>query len=60
MPERQPMSEAMYYILLALLHPSHGYGMMQRIRCMDMGSCSGSGNCPEDGWCWDRGRCTAF
>lgn len=27
----QPMTEAMYYILLALLHPGHGYGMMQRI-----------------------------
>ena len=32
MPERQPMSEAMYYILLALLHPVHGYGVMQRVR----------------------------
>lgn len=28
----QPMTEAMYYILLALLEPGHGYGMMQRIR----------------------------
>jgi DNA-binding PadR family transcriptional regulator len=28
----QPMTEAMYYILLALLKPSHGYGIMQRIR----------------------------
>lgn len=27
-----PMTEAMYYILLALLKPGHGYGMMQRIR----------------------------
>ncbi len=33
MPEHsQPMSEAMYYILLSLLKPGHGYGMMQRIR----------------------------
>ena len=32
MGQQQPMTEAMYYILLALLHPSHGYGMMQRIR----------------------------
>ena len=32
MPEAQPMTEAMYYILLALLEPGHGYGMMQRIR----------------------------
>ena len=30
--EAQPMTEAMYYILLALLEPGHGYGMMQRIR----------------------------
>ena len=30
--EQQPMTEATYYILLALLHPGHGYGMMQRIR----------------------------
>ena len=26
------MTEAAYYILLALLRPGHGYGMMQRIR----------------------------
>ena len=26
------MTEAMYYILLALLRPGHGYGMMQRIK----------------------------
>jgi len=26
------MTEAMYYILLSLLRPGHGYGMMQRIR----------------------------
>ena len=32
MPERQPMSEAMYYILLELSHPVHGYGIMQRVR----------------------------
>ena len=31
MPEG-PMTEANYYILLALLRPGHGYGMMQRIR----------------------------
>lgn len=31
MAETQPMTEAMYYILLALLEPGHGYGMMQRI-----------------------------
>ena len=32
MEPAQPMTEAMYYILLALLKPGHGYGMMQRIR----------------------------
>lgn len=32
MTEQEPMTEAMYYILLALLRPGHGYGMMQRIR----------------------------
>jgi DNA-binding PadR family transcriptional regulator len=31
MADIQPMTEAMYYILLALLKPGHGYGMMQRI-----------------------------
>lgn len=32
MAEQGPMTEAAYYILLALLKPGHGYGMMQRIR----------------------------
>ena len=27
-----PMTEATFYILLALTKPGHGYGMMQRIR----------------------------
>lgn len=31
------MTEAMFYILLALLHPGHGYGMMQRIRELSRG-----------------------
>ena len=31
------MTEAMYYILLALLRPGHGYGMMQRIRALSGG-----------------------
>lgn len=30
--DQGPMTEAAYYILLALLKPGHGYGMMQRIR----------------------------
>ena len=32
MAESQPMTEAMYYVLLALMRPDHGYGLMQRIR----------------------------
>ena len=32
MQNQGPMTEAMYYILLAMLKPGHGYGMMQRIR----------------------------
>ncbi len=26
-----PMTEAMYYVLLALIHPGHGYQLMQTI-----------------------------
>lgn len=37
MAEVQPMTEAMYYILLALRSPVHGYGMMQRIRDLSGG-----------------------
>ncbi len=37
MAEQQPMTEAAYYILLSLLHPGHGYGMMQRIRELSRG-----------------------
>lgn len=32
MSTQAPMSEANYYILLALTKPGHGYGMMQRIK----------------------------
>lgn len=32
MADQGPMTEAAYYILLALLHPGHGYGMMRRIQ----------------------------
>ena len=32
MPQAQPMTEAMYYILLSLLKPGHGYGMIARSR----------------------------
>lgn len=37
MAEQGPMTEAMYYILLALTRPGHGYGMMQRIRELSRG-----------------------
>ena len=30
--DQGPMTEAMYYILLALLKAGHGFGMMQRIK----------------------------
>ncbi len=32
MGDTGPMTEAMYYVLLALTRPDHGYGLMQRIR----------------------------
>jgi len=32
MSTQGPMTEAAYYILLALTKPGHGYGMMQRIK----------------------------
>lgn len=37
MTDRQPMTEAMYYILLSLAEPGHGYGMMQRIKELSRG-----------------------
>ena len=32
MNESLPMTEAMYYVLLALYKPDHGYGLMQNIK----------------------------
>ncbi len=32
MADTEPMTEAMYYVLLALTRPDHGYGLMRRIR----------------------------
>lgn len=32
MGESKPLTEAMYYVLLCLMNPGHGYGMMARIR----------------------------
>lgn len=37
MADQGPMTEAMYYILLSLLKPGHGYGMMQRIKELSAG-----------------------
>lgn len=37
MSGQQPMTEAMYYILLALVRPGHGYGMMKRIKELSRG-----------------------
>lgn len=31
MAQNTPMTEAMYYLLLALLHPAHGYRLMQQV-----------------------------
>ena len=35
--EQQPMTEATYYILLALLRPIQGSGMMQRVQELSRG-----------------------
>lgn len=32
-----PMTEATFYILLSLIHPSHGYSMMQSIKELSKG-----------------------
>ncbi|WP_243764088.1 PadR family transcriptional regulator [Bittarella massiliensis (ex Durand et al. 2017)] len=37
MAEIQPMSEAMYYALLALAEPGHGYAVMQRVHTLSGG-----------------------
>ncbi len=36
-PESSPMTEAMYYVLLALLHPNHGYQLMATIKEVSRG-----------------------
>ncbi len=33
-----PMTETTYYILLSLCEPSHGYGIMQRVKDLSSGS----------------------
>lgn len=35
-----PLSEATYYILVALVEPLHGYGVMQKIEAMSEGTVS--------------------
>lgn len=32
-----PLTEAVYYILLAVRKPNHGYGIIQEIECMTKG-----------------------
>jgi DNA-binding PadR family transcriptional regulator len=32
-----PMTEAMYYVMLALMHPNHGYQLMQAITDVSKG-----------------------
>ncbi len=32
-----PLTEGVYYILLSLLHPLHGYGIMQRAEALSRG-----------------------
>jgi DNA-binding PadR family transcriptional regulator len=32
-----PMTEAMYYVLLALVHPNHGYQLMYSIKAVSNG-----------------------
>ena len=40
-----PMTEAMYYVLLALMHPNHGYQLMQAIEEVSNGRVKmGAGN----------------
>ena len=35
-----PLSEATYYILLALIEPLHGYGVMQKVESISNGTVS--------------------
>ena len=44
MAEGFALTEATYYILLSLVRPRHGYGIM---------------HCPVDGSTWQLARCTA-
>ncbi|HOX91675.1 MAG TPA: helix-turn-helix transcriptional regulator [Spirochaetales bacterium] len=37
MTEQSALTEAYYYILLALYHPLHGYGIMQKVETMSHG-----------------------
>ncbi len=37
MDEKGALTEAVYYILLALISPLHGYGIMQRVKAMSHG-----------------------
>jgi len=37
MPENIPLTEAVYYILLSLTKPMHGYGIMQNVSHLSAG-----------------------
>ena len=44
MQQEIPMTEAMYYLLLALLQPAHGYNLMQQVKQVSNGRvCMGPG-----------------
>lgn len=40
MEEKGALTEAVYYILLALNSPLHGYGIMQRVKALSHGRVS--------------------
>lgn len=35
--DRSPLTEAVFYILLSVMEPLHGYGIMQRVKEMSQG-----------------------
>ena len=50
MAEGFALTEATYYILLSLVRPRHGYGIMQLTEELSGG---------RDGFTWQLARCTA-
>ena len=48
-----PLSESTYYVLLALLEPLHGYGVMQKVGQLSEGAVTvGPGTLYIDRSCW--------